>query len=85
MYALFSGLQISDFDNLSQRGSARDYLQLQAVMGSASRILRRSFIDPLENNLEKRTLFSEAYNTGNKIVSIYWVMLDYTFSLKMLL
>jgi molecular chaperone DnaK (HSP70) len=65
-------LQISDFDNLSQKGSARDFEQLQQVMGhAATSVLRKSYIDLLEGNLGKRMLFYNAFQTGSKIVSIY--------------
>jgi hypothetical protein len=64
-------LQISDFDNLSQRGSARDYEQLQQVMGKSTSMLRKKFIDPIEDNLGKKTEFHNSYHIGNKNVAIY--------------
>lgn len=64
-------LQISDFDNLLQKGSARDNDQLRDVMGSAAPFLRKNLIDPLEDHLGRKTTFFHSYSVGTKKVSIY--------------
>jgi len=63
-------LQLSDFTNRSEIGTAYDYQQLQQVMRSKATLLRDNFIDPLEANLGKMEKFYYSY-TGSRPIFIY--------------